>query len=114
MQYSSPFPGFRKSKILSRREEELRHALRNHFDPAKIQRAVERVRTAQLHLLKARQHLLKPYSYSAGGDTARRESQLQKIGEQKEFWQRRPVNEIIDEYECGPVNCIDGRPSEAQ
>lgn len=56
MQYLSPFPGFRKTLILERREEELRHAIKCNLKPEKIQRAAERVRTAHLHLLKALRH----------------------------------------------------------
>src|SRR5262245_28005422 len=62
MQYVSPFPGFRKTLILKRRERELRHALKNGLSSARIRKAAERVRTAKLHLLKAFHHSAIPCS----------------------------------------------------
>ena len=94
MQYLSPFPGFRKTRILSRREEELRHALRSNLDPRKVQRAAERVRTAKLHLLKALQHSAAPCC----AEDPSSESRLQNIQKEIDFWEQRPAKDIIDEY----------------
>jgi hypothetical protein len=95
MQYLSPFPGFRKSRILSRREEELRHALRNSRCSSKLERAAERVRTAKLHLLKAFRHSVAP---CCAEDTPAAETQLRSIRSESDFWEQRSVDSIINEY----------------
>jgi hypothetical protein len=95
MQYLSPFPGFRKSRILSRREEELRHALRDRPGSTKLERAAERVRTAKLHLLKALRHSVVPF---CAEDAPVAETRLRTIGSESDFWEQRTVDSIINEY----------------
>ena len=90
MQYLSPFDGFKKTLIFTRREEELRHAIKNNYDPKKVRRAAERVRTAKLQFLKARCHYLKPCT----GDL----SDIDSSDLQAEYWKQRSVDDIIDEY----------------
>ena len=95
MQYLSPFPGFRKSRMLSRREEELRHALRNSPRSARLERTAERVRTAKLRLLKALRHSVVPY---CAEDAAAAETRLRNIESESHFWKHRTVDSIINEY----------------
>lgn len=95
MQYLSPFPGFSKTLILSRREEELRHAVKNNLDAKKIRRAAERVRAAKLQLLKALPYASEPCSSNPGSSES---PELQKLKSDAEYWERRLISEIIDEY----------------
>lgn len=95
MQYTSPFPGFRKSLILSRREQELRHALRNNHPPAKLERAAERVRVAQLHLLKALHHAAVP---CRAEDAPAANIRLEKLEAERELWERRSLASILEEF----------------
>ena len=94
MQYLSPFPGFRKTLILERREAELRHAIQCNLTPEKIQRAAERIRTAHLHLFKALRHEL------ASCDEANESSltRLQKLSQLSDHWEGNPVETIIETY----------------
>jgi hypothetical protein len=104
MQYLSPFPGFRKTTILSRREEELRHTLKNGLDPEKVRKAAERVRTARLHLIKALRHSREPCSAEA--NTGDLQARMQRWEKEKELWERRPVEAIVSEYasEAHPIS----------
>lgn len=94
MQYLSPFPGFRKTLILERREEELRHAIKCNLKLEKIQRAAERVRTAHLHLLKALRHELAPCDEANEASLIR----LQNLSRASEEWEHKPVETIIQMY----------------
>lgn len=94
MQYLSPFPGFRKTLILERREAELRHAIQCNLTPEKIQRAAERVRTAHLHLFKALRHELAPCDEANEASFIR----MQKLSQASEDWEHKPVEAIIQIY----------------
>src|SRR4051794_9388360 len=94
MQYLSPFPGFKKTLILARREEELRHAIKTRFASVKVQKAAERVRTAKLHLLKALCYALAP---CCAEDTSA-QARLQHLRTQTAHWEQRPVDAIVNEY----------------
>jgi len=94
MQYITPFPGYSKTLILRQKEEELRHAIMHNAPPAKLAKAAERVRTAKLHLIKAfrsglvEQHLSDPVP----------DDQLANLERESEFWHRRSVDEIVEQY----------------
>lgn len=96
MQYLSPFPGFKKSQILYRREDELRHAIRNSLDQAKVRKAAERVRTAQLQLIKAFQYEWTPCV--AESDTPERRATLERLEIEREFWRNLPVDAIVERF----------------
>lgn len=100
MQYLSPFPGFRKTRILVRREEELRHAIRHGQAAERIARAAERVRTARLHLLKALRHAALP---CRAEDVPKAEAHLRNLAEQVALWERRSVESVVAEY-AAPVD----------
>jgi hypothetical protein len=97
MQYITPFPGYRKTLILKRRVEELRNLLRHNAPPSKIAKAAERVRMAKLHLIKALRFALADRHPS---DPAP-EDQLSNLDRESSFWESRPANEIIEQYNRG-------------
>ena len=94
MQYLTPFPGYRKTLILQRRKEELRHALQHNFPPNKLAEAAERVRTAKLHLIKALRAALtdRPPVDPLPDD------QLANLESESDFWEGCSANKIIEEY----------------
>jgi len=94
MQYIIPFPGYSKTRILLQKEEELRHAIRHTSPPAKLAKAAERVRTAKLHLIKAIQSGLAERRLS----DALPDAQLANLQRESEFWEQRPVEEIVEQY----------------
>lgn len=95
MQYLSPFPGFRKSRQLSRREEELRHAIKHRHERTRIERAAERVRSSRLHLIKALQHSLRP---CCSTEAVAVEARLNNLTCERAFWEERSIESIINEY----------------
>ncbi len=95
MQYLSPFPGFSKTKILARREEELRHALQQQAAPRTAAKAAERVRIAQLHLIKAFRHALMPAASTQPSNTEK----LDKLQAEADLWEHLSTDEIIERYQ---------------
>ena len=91
MQYLSPFPGFRKTQILNRREDELRHALKHKHTPGKIAKAAERVKVAKLHLIKALQHSLAELLLIDPSVV----DQLTNLQRESELWSSISTDEII-------------------
>jgi hypothetical protein len=94
MQYLTPFPGYRKTLILQRREEELRHALKHGAIGSKLQKAAERVRTAHLHRIKAFQSALADRHPS----DPLPDEQLTKFAQDADAWEIRSTDEIIAHY----------------
>lgn len=94
MQYLSPFPGFSKTRILGRREEELRHALRHDATPGKITKAADRVRVAKLHLIKALQSALTERKLT---DTSV-DNQLANLQQDAARWHQISCDEIVESY----------------
>jgi hypothetical protein len=94
MQYLTPFPGFRKTQILSRRKEELRHALKHNATPDKAAKAAKRVRVAKLHLIKALQSALAEQKLADPSIT----DQIENLHRESDHWERISTDEIIERY----------------
>src|SRR5678815_3680419 len=88
------FPGYKKTLILHRREEELRHALHHGAPLSKLKKAAERVRIAKFHRIKALQ--------SGLADRHPRDSlavdQVAALTRESELWKRRSTDEILEHY----------------
>ena len=95
MQYLSPFPGFSKTQILERREEELRHALKSPEQRAKILKAAERLRSAKLHLSKALHFALVEKRLT---DPSMGEQALENLKQEAEFWKNVSPEDIVERY----------------
>ena len=94
MQYLTPAPGYKKTLVLHRREEELRHALRHGEPSSKLAKTAQRVRTARLQRIKALQSALAdrhPHDPSP-------EHQLAELAHEAELWEQRSAQEIIEQY----------------
>ncbi len=84
---------YKKKELLARREEQLRHALSSGAAPAKVSRAAENLRAAQLAILKAEQELIR---YRV--ETEEKHLRMASIAEKRATWQAMPAEEIIDQY----------------
>jgi len=82
----------KKEVQLGKREQELEHAIRHGFTRELLTRAVERVRTAHLSLLKARRHW--------AGNVRDRDAaaRLRNIERETENWKLRSVDEILKSH----------------
>jgi hypothetical protein len=81
-------------RIISRREEDLRHALRNCLEAVKLQNAAVRVRIAKLQLLKALCHSFRPRCAKHTST----DSRLMELRIEGDFCQRRSIDSIINDY----------------
>jgi hypothetical protein len=86
----------RKQEILEKREAELCHALRQALSPDRINRLSEKVREAQLNLIKAKKHL--DQSFKAEDRTVEQEQRLENLNKQTELWLKYTSQEIIELY----------------
>jgi hypothetical protein len=87
----------RKREILEKRERELKHALKNKFQEIKIQRAAEKVRTAQLNLIKAEAHWNQTYQISE--ESSQQKMREMNIKKKLALWQEITWQEIVLRYE---------------
>lgn len=77
----------KKKAIFAKREQELIHALKNGYSKDRVEKAGEKVRSAQLAIFKmafSRDSVLPASSYKPGGEALR--------------WQEMSIQEIIDMY----------------
>jgi hypothetical protein len=86
----------RKQEILEKREAELRHALRQASSHNRILRLSEKVREAQLKLIKAKKHL--DQSFRVEDISAEQEQRLNNLNKQTELWSKYTSQEIIELY----------------
>jgi hypothetical protein len=91
MQYVTPFEGYKKTQILVRRKEELRHALKHDATGGKIAKAAEGVRNAKLQLIKALHQSLSEQKMTDRSVT----DQLKTLQRESELWKRISTDEII-------------------
>ncbi|MEN6307277.1 MAG: hypothetical protein ABFD91_05920 [Anaerohalosphaeraceae bacterium] len=96
MQYLSPFPGNKRTLIFKQKEEELRHAIKHGFNPEKLAKAAEKVRTAKLYLIKALRQSLE--SICKEDDKPDVSVRLKNINQEEEEWISVSVDEIIERY----------------
>jgi hypothetical protein len=85
---------YKKREILEKREQELMHALKTGFDPLKINRAAEKVRAAQLAVLKAKDDLI---DYQP--ETEQKIHQRSNIERERTSWLNISTEDIAVEYE---------------
>ncbi len=52
---------YKKKELLLKREKQLIHAIKNNFELAKITKAAQKVKEAQLKILKSLQQIASPY-----------------------------------------------------
>jgi len=85
---SNYIPNYQKAnRVFSKRETQLKHAIKNGYTQEKIVKAAERLREAKLKAFKARfahESVLQATSYVPD--------------EQAKQWEELPVEEIIDKY----------------
>lgn len=84
----------KKKNILAQREEELRHHLLHGAVGELIERYAERLRAAQLALIKALLHEMKPV---AAGELLPEEFRANLL-KRRELWRSIPVGEIVAVY----------------
>jgi hypothetical protein len=94
----------KKQEQLQRRQQELQHALRTKLPSNQLAKAVEKVRTAQVSLLKAdlhwaRQKGLKHFKVS---EPAELKEQIANLQQQVEKWESMSLDEII-RAECSTL-----------
>lgn len=87
----------KKREQLVRREEELRHAIRSAAAPAVVMKGAERVRLAQLSILKAERHWTRDIKMRRKNVATGLHSIEKGITE----WQEKPVGAIIAAYTKG-------------
>jgi hypothetical protein len=81
----------KKREQLSKREQELKHAIRVGYTGQRLVRAVENFRSAQLSLLKAKLYWAKD-NRIRGRDT---DDQIATLGAEMEQLMRKKVEEIL-------------------
>lgn len=82
----------RKKEILAKREQELRHAIKHGVTGAKLHKAAEAVRSAQLKVFKG---IIEQFRYENARDgTARGTKALRD----QHRWQELHVDEIVSMY----------------
>ena len=90
----------KKVEELSKREKELQHAIKNNFSREKLTKAVEKYRTAQLSLLKAKTHLIHDNEFQQRPHNLKIESIEKKI----EIWRNKTFGDIINEFKTNYNN----------
>lgn len=86
----------RKQEILEKREAELCHALKHASPQDRIYRLSEKVREAQLNLIKAKKHL--DQSFTPEDRTVEQEQRLENLINKTEVWIKYSSHEIIELY----------------
>ena len=86
----------RKIEVLEKREMELLKCIRTNASKVKTNNKAEKVREAQLNLLKARITLIKPYKLD--DITVKNEKLRTKLEKEIRVWKDKSISTIIDEY----------------
>ena len=87
--------GQKKKNILHQRELALRGDIRREAAEEKLHRSAEKVRSAQLGVVKALLHEAEP---ARSEDEERVADTLQRLGEAREYWTDIPVEAIVEMY----------------
>ena len=87
--------GQKKKNILRQKELALRGDIRREVSKEKLERSAEKVRTAQLGVIKALTHEAEPVRSE---DEERSAETLRRLEEAKEHWTGLPVEVIIEIY----------------
>ena len=86
----------RKSEILEKREMELQKCIRTNASTEKTKNKAEKLREAQLNLIKARLALITPYRLQDNTESIQR--LREKLKKEKVEWEGRSMEEIINNY----------------
>ena len=92
-QYLSPFPGSKKTRILERRVQELRHAVNSSAPSERIEAAAERVRSAILNLIKAKEAAVRSFT-----SQQKRTRAAEKLDEIRSIWRNHSATDIVHIY----------------
>ena len=87
--------GQKKKNILRQKELALRGDIRREVSQDKLQRSAEKVRSAQLGLIKVLIHEAEP---ARSEDVDRVADSLQKLEEANEYWANISIQEIVEMY----------------
>ena len=93
--YISRTGGQKKRNILRQKELALKGEIRREASHEKLQKSAEKVRSAQLGLLKALIYEAEP---SRSEDEDRSKERLLKLAEENDYWKSISVHEIIQSY----------------
>ena len=85
----------RKIEVLEKREMELLKGIRINSSEEKMNDLAEKVREAQLNLIKAKLSLIRPYKSE---DEERDQKLRQKLEYEARKWRRRSLRRIILDY----------------
>ena len=97
VQYFSPFPGSKASRVFTKREEALRRAIQHAVPVSKLTAVAEDLRVAKLRLLKAQRNRVE--SCTAGPTR-----KLETIDAEIERWTAVSLEQIIQKYEAEKPN----------
>lgn len=86
----------RKIEILEKRELELEKCIRTNASPEKTGNKAEKLREAQLNLIKARLALIKPYRLQ--DQTEDKLKLKEKLEKERIEWEKKSIKEIIESY----------------
>jgi len=86
----------RKIEVLEKREMELAKCIRINSSEEKTNNKAEKVREAQLNLIKAKLALIKPYKVQDRSD--RTERLRVKLEKEIIAWKNKSIESIIDDY----------------
>ena len=86
----------RKIEILEKRELELEKCIRTNASPEKTGNKADKLREAQLNLIKARLALIKPYRLEDQTDDKMRLKEKLEI--ERIEWEGKAIIDIIDSY----------------
>lgn len=93
--YIARVGGQKKKNILRQKELALRGNIRRESTAEKLHRSAEKVRSAQLGVIKALFEEARPVRAE---DEERSKARLQRLQEAREHWENIPVTEIIQVY----------------
>lgn len=85
----------KKKKQLLQRHKEVRHALNGVLASEKLTRTVEKYRSAQLSLLKAKVHELQERQYRGKSQL----SNLESLEREIHIWTNKTTEEIIQDFD---------------
>jgi hypothetical protein len=95
----------KKREQLLKREEELKHAVRAGLPHAKVLKAAQRVREAQLSLLKARLHWARDAQIQKSGQgVTRAYGEVEEIEDAIRDWKQKSTEAIVSEHERDLTN----------
>ena len=87
----------KKIEVLEKRMMELEKCIRTNASEEKTINKAEKVRTAQLNLVKAKLAILKPYRFEDNTDANKKN--IEKLEKEYIEWEKKSVELIVKEYE---------------